>query len=51
VGVGFMSGGRIDKTQYKNDFNKETGQAMHREMRSSLTSVSGLSLRVSRRKT
>jgi hypothetical protein len=39
------------KTQYKNDFNTETGQAMHREVRASLTSVSDLSLSVSRRKT
>jgi hypothetical protein len=30
VDVGFMSGGQMDKTQYKNDFNTETGQAMHK---------------------
>jgi hypothetical protein len=47
----FMSGGQMDKTQYMNDFNTETGQEMHREVRASLTSVSELSLRVSRRKT
>jgi hypothetical protein len=41
----------MDKTQYKNDSNTETGQAMHREVRASLTSVSELSLRVRRRKT
>jgi hypothetical protein len=41
----------MDKTQYKNDFNTETRQEMHRELRASLTSVSGLNLNVSRRKT
>jgi hypothetical protein len=41
----------MDKTQYKNDFNTETGQSMHREVRSSLTSVSDLSLSVRRRNT
>jgi hypothetical protein len=41
----------MDKTQYMNDSNTETGQAMHREVRVSLTSFSELSLRVSRRKT
>jgi hypothetical protein len=40
----------VDKTQYKNDFNTETGQVMHREVRASLTSISDLSLSVSRRK-
>jgi hypothetical protein len=46
-----MSGGQIDGTQYKNDFNTESGQATHKEVRCSLTSVSDLSLSVSRRKT
>jgi hypothetical protein len=32
-------------------FNIETGQEMHREMRSSLTPVSGLRLKVRRGKT
>jgi hypothetical protein len=41
----------MEKTQYKNDFNTETGQEMHREVKSSLTSVNYLSLSVSRRKT
>jgi hypothetical protein len=41
----------MDKAQYKNDFNKGNGQEMHREVRASLTSVSDLSLRVSKRKT
>jgi hypothetical protein len=41
----------MDKTQYKNDFNTKIGQEMHREVRSSLTSVSDLSLSVSKRKT
>jgi hypothetical protein len=51
VDVGFMNGGQMDKTQYKNDFNTGTGQEMHREVRASLTSVSDLSLSVRRRKT
>ena len=46
-----MSGGQMDETQYKNDFNTETGQVMHREVKSSLTLVSDLSLSVSKRKT
>jgi hypothetical protein len=41
----------MDKTQYMNDVQHETGQEMHREMSSSLTLVSGLSLKVSRGKT
>jgi hypothetical protein len=41
----------MDKNQYENDFNTENGQAMHREVRSSLTSASDLILSVSRRKT
>jgi hypothetical protein len=51
VDVGFMSGGQMDKTQYKNAFNTGTRQAMHREVMSSLTSVSDLSLNESIRKT
>jgi hypothetical protein len=47
----FMSGGQMEKTKYKNEFNTETGQAMHREVRSSLTSVSDLSLSVNKSKT
>jgi hypothetical protein len=50
VDVGFVSGGKMDKTQYKND-NTETGQAMHREVRASLNSINDLSLSVRRRKT
>jgi hypothetical protein len=50
VDDGFMDGGQMDKTQYKNDFNIGTGQEMHIEMRASLTSVSDLSLSASRRK-
>jgi hypothetical protein len=41
----------MDKARYKDDFNTETGQEMHRELRVSLTSVSDLSLSVIRRKT
>jgi hypothetical protein len=51
VVVGFMSGGQMGKTQYKNDFNIGTGQEMHREVRASLTSVIDLSLSMSRRNT
>jgi hypothetical protein len=51
VDVVFMGGGQMDKTQYMNDFYIETGKAMHREVRSSLTSVSELILSVRRRKT
>jgi hypothetical protein len=51
VDVDFVNGGQMEKTQYKNDFNTEIGQAMHREVRSSLTSTSDLSLNVSIRKT
>jgi hypothetical protein len=51
VDVGFMSGGQMEGTQYKNNFNTEIGQAMHREVRASLTSVINLSLRVGRRNT
>jgi hypothetical protein len=46
-----MSGRQMDETRYKNDFNTETGKTMHREVRSSLTSVGDLSLSVSKRKT
>jgi hypothetical protein len=49
--VGFMSGGHMDKTQYKNEFNTKNGQAMHREVRSSLTSVNDLILSVKIRNT
>jgi hypothetical protein len=45
-----MSGGQMDKTQYKNDFNTKTAQEMHREVRASLTSINDLSLSVSRGK-
>jgi hypothetical protein len=41
----------MDKTQYKNDFNAETGQEMYREVRASLNLVSDLSLSVSIRNT
>jgi hypothetical protein len=41
----------MEKSQYKNELNKKTRQAMHREVRSSLTLVSDLSLSVSRMKT
>jgi len=51
VDVGFMSGGQMDKTQYMNDSNTKNGQAMHREVKVSLNSVSELSLRASKRKT
>jgi hypothetical protein len=51
VDVGFMNGGQMGKTQYKNDFNTGTGKGIHRELRASLTSVSDLSLSVSRGKT
>jgi hypothetical protein len=51
VDVGFMSGGQMDKTQYKNDFNTGTRQEMDREVRASLNSVNDLSLSVRRRKT
>jgi hypothetical protein len=51
VDVGFVSGGQMDKTKYKNDFNIETRQAMNREVRASLNSISDLSLSVRRRKT
>jgi hypothetical protein len=50
VDVGFMNGGQVDKTHYKNDFNTKIGQEMHREVRASLTSFSDLSLSVRRRK-
>jgi hypothetical protein len=46
-----MSGGQMEKNQYINDSNTETGQTMHREVRVSLNSVSDLSLRERRRKT
>jgi hypothetical protein len=48
VDVGFMSGGQMDETQFKIDFNTESGHAMHREVRASLNSISDLSLSVSR---
>jgi hypothetical protein len=41
----------MDKNQYKNAFNTKIRQAIPREVRSSLTSVSDLSLSVSRGKT
>jgi hypothetical protein len=50
VDVGFVSGGQMDKTQYKNDFNTKIGQTMHREVRASLNLVSDLSLSMRRRK-
>ena len=37
----------MEKTQYRNDSNTKIGQAMHMEVRASLTSVSELSLKVS----
>jgi hypothetical protein len=39
----------MDKTRYKNDFNIGIGQEIHKEVRASLTSVSDLSLRASKR--
>jgi hypothetical protein len=39
------------KSSIKELFNIETGQEMHNKMRSSLTSFSGLRLKVRRRKT
>jgi hypothetical protein len=47
----FMSGGQMDKAQHKNVLTQKTGLAMHKKMRFSLTSVSGLRLKVRRRKT
>jgi hypothetical protein len=41
----------MDKTLKRNDSNTEIGHTIHREVRASLTLVSELSLRVSRRKT
>jgi hypothetical protein len=46
-----MSGSQMDKNLVQECFNTKTRQAMHREMGSSLTSVSGLRLKVSRGKT
>jgi hypothetical protein len=47
----FMSGGQMEKTQRKNVLTRKNGLAMHKKMRFSLTSVSGLSLKVRRGKT
>jgi hypothetical protein len=41
----------MDKAQHKNVLTQKTGLAMHKQMRFSLTSVSGLRLKVRRRKT
>jgi hypothetical protein len=41
----------LEKTQYMNDFQHETRQEMHREVRATLNSVSELSLSVRRGKT
>jgi hypothetical protein len=46
-----MSGGQIDKAQHNYVLTQKTGLAMHKKMRFSLTSVSGLRLKVRRRKT
>jgi hypothetical protein len=47
----FMIGGQMDKAQHKNVLTQKTGLAMHKKMRFSLTSVSGLRIKVRRRKT